>query len=85
MCVTAIAEAKNAQQLIYEQVKNVKEQQKLGVPSENIRIRCGCLKYVNWLYMHRCLYCSVFFCKTCAEEHFGKTIEQYRDENPLHT
>jgi len=81
MCIHDIAEAETARQVVYEQVKDIKNQQKIGTPSEHIKIRCGCSKYVNWLYMHRCLYCSVFFCKECAEQHFGKTVAERRADS----
>lgn len=84
MCLE-IGNAETAQDIIYQQLKFIATQEKEGFSSSAIKIRCGCLKLVPWKYMHRCLYCSVFFCKECAEQHFGKTIEQYRAENPTHT
>ncbi len=84
MCLT-VGESENSQQVIYEQLKFIKAQEDDQVPSSNIKIRCGCLRLVSWKYMHRCLYCSVFFCKECAEEHFGKTVAQYKTENTINT
>jgi hypothetical protein len=31
---------------------------------------------------YKCLYCGQWYCMQCAEEHFGKTITQYREEHP---
>lgn len=30
--------------------------------------------------LFKCLYCWMWFCEKCAEEHFGKTREQWREE-----
>jgi len=46
-------------------------------------VRCSCKKKLWPHHAFRCLYCGEWYCKTCAEEHFGKTVEQYRNENPI--
>jgi hypothetical protein len=84
MCLD-IGKAETKQQIIYEQLRFIRMQEDDGIPAKFIKVRCVCLKLVSWKDMHRCLYCSVFYCKECAEQHFGKTIEQYRAENPLHS
>ena len=61
-------------QFMYTQLKLVKDQEKDGVPVTNVKIRCGCLRLDKMLYMYRCLYCGIWFCKSCAEEHFGMRI-----------
>lgn len=38
------------------------------------KMTCGCGKRVVFWMMYRCLYCGVFFCKACAEEHFGARV-----------
>jgi hypothetical protein len=73
-----IGSLENPIEIMGSQVKFIKLQQRDKVPSEAIKIRCPCLKLNNWAYMYRCLYCGIFYCKECAEEHFGKTVEQYR-------
>ena len=35
---------------------------------------CFCGKRVVFWMTYRCLYCGVFFCKACAEEHFGARV-----------
>ncbi|MDH5612233.1 MAG: hypothetical protein OEY66_07245 [Gammaproteobacteria bacterium] len=59
---------------MHEQIKFIKLQEKDNIPLVHTKIRCGCLKLVNYLYMYRCLYCGVFYCKECAEEHFGYKV-----------
>jgi hypothetical protein len=68
---------------IAEQKRETVRQAAAGV---NIRLgtmpcRCGATRAV--LFMYQCLYCSEWYCKPCAEQHFGKTVAQYRAENPL--
>lgn len=46
-------------------------------------VRCGCLKKLWPQNAFRCLYCGEWYCKECAEKHFGKTVKQYRDEHPI--
>jgi hypothetical protein len=69
---------KKALDVLYQQVSLIKDQEEGKTPSQHTKIRCGCLKLTVWKYMYRCLYCSVWFCKECAEQHFGKTVEEYR-------
>ena len=64
---------------MYQQVKLIKQQVADEIPLQHAKIRCGCLKLVPWQYMYRCLYCGIWYCKECAEEHFGaKTMEDTR-------
>lgn len=37
------------------------------------KIRCDCKKSFPILEMYKCLYCSAYFCLSCAEDHFGET------------
>lgn len=46
-------------------------------------VRCSCNKKLWPHHAFRCLYCGEWYCKKCAEKHFGKTVEQYRIENPI--
>lgn len=54
-----------------EQVRCLMQQEKDGVPLMKVKIRCGCNKFLFWWKMVKCLYCGVFYCPECAEEHFG--------------
>lgn len=40
--------------------------------------KCGEKIQISSAY--KCLYCSYWFCPTCAEAHFGKTREQHNVE-----
>ncbi|VUD48583.1 hypothetical protein TDB9533_01262 [Thalassocella blandensis] len=63
------------------QVQFIKIQERDKVPSEHLKIRCPCLKLVRWIDAFRCLYCGIFYCRTCAEKHFGQTVEEYKAIN----
>lgn len=65
---------------VQKQVANIKSQEAIGVPSQHVKVRCGCNKYSRWLYMFQCLYCRVWFCKECAEEHFGKRAPKWSNQ-----
>jgi len=62
-------------QRYYEQFKLIKAQEVDKIPAQHTTIRCGCLKLVHWSQMYRCLYCGLWFCKKCAEQHFGYKTE----------
>lgn len=79
MCVK-IAEAETPMQVIEHQARFIKQQEDDDNPAKVLSVRCPCLKIVRLKYAYRCLYCGIFYCKDCAEEHFGKTVEQYRAE-----
>lgn len=57
------------------QIQLILDQEKDEVPAKYIKIRCGCNKFISWMFMYKCLYCGVWFCKDCAEQHFGFAIE----------
>jgi hypothetical protein len=64
-----------------EQIELLHEQERNGTPLMHIKIRCGCNKMVTWWMMIRCLYCGVFYCVECAEEHFGMRREKREYDN----
>lgn len=45
---------------------------------EQPKVQCPCGLTAPLRFLYRCLYCGAFFCKKCAEEHFGKTREEYQ-------
>jgi hypothetical protein len=59
-----------------EQYSLIYDQQRIETPIQlqHVKIRCGCHKLVGWLFMYRCLYCGIWYCKECAEEHFGMRV-----------
>ena len=42
--------------------------------------KSSCGKIIEIHEAYKCLYCNFFFCKTCAEKHFGKTINEYFED-----
>lgn len=64
--------------LTEEEKKAVLRQQSSEVFHINARITCGCGASVLAGLGYRCLYCSIFMCQACAEEHFGETVQAYR-------
>lgn len=56
------------------QLKMIKEQVGLGIAADKTTVKCGCQKKIKVLYSHRCLYCGIYYCRECAQEHFGYRI-----------
>lgn len=54
-----------------EQLGLIYDQMLIATPMGRVKIQCGCKKLVGWQYMFRCLYCGIWYCKECAEVHFG--------------
>ena len=77
---TDIGKAKTAKDAAYLQSRFIETQEDDGIPAKFIKIRCVCLKLQSWKDMYKCLYCLVFYCRECAEQHFGRTVEQYRSK-----
>lgn len=65
------------------QLKELVEQESKGVGVMMATVTCPCGWRRGLTLTHKCLYCGIYFCVRCAEQHFGKTVEQYRIENPL--
>lgn len=43
------------------------------------KVTCAeCSACVPIRFLFRCLYCDLWFCEICAEEHFGESLESYR-------
>lgn len=66
-----------------EKLTVVGKQTKEIIINPNKNTRCQCGGYLNPLNSFRCLYCSELYCKKCAERHFGKTLTEWRGENPI--
>lgn len=64
-------------QFIYQQTKEM---------TDPVRpfVRCGCGKKLWPHQAYKCLYCGEWYCKQCAEEHFGKTVAQYKADKHNH-
>lgn len=78
----SLADKQAKQELLVWQLKAI-----ASAPREQqMWMTCGCgQRAVSW-QMYRCLYCGVFYCKACAEQHFGarKPAFDDDDEKPSH-
>ena len=36
------------------------------------RVTCGCGRSIPVRFAYRCFFCGIWFCRTCAEAHFGE-------------
>lgn len=43
-------------------------------------VRCACKQSFLINEVWRCFFCDVWYCNECAEEHFGMTKEQWREQ-----
>jgi len=68
---------------IQQQIRETVQQTAEGVPVRLGTITCRCGWKRGIMHMFQCLYCREWFCERCAEDHFGKTREQWRAENPI--
>lgn len=59
-------------EIMNSQIRIIKKQESDEIPAKFTRIRCVCNNFVIWRYTYRCLYCGIWFCKDCAEKHFGE-------------
>lgn len=66
--------------IVYNQEKETVAQDSAGVTVRLGTITCPCGRKRGITMMYRCLYCKIWFCQWCAEDHFGKTVEQYKAE-----
>ncbi len=75
----ASPEVREAQRmLLREQLQHL-----VTAPREaQIWITCACSRRAVAWQMYRCLYCGVFFCKACAERHFGFRVPKLSEEVP---
>jgi hypothetical protein len=46
---------------------------------ESAVITCCCGQRRALTHAYRCLYCGEWYCTTCAEIHFGKTLAEFRE------
>lgn len=63
---------------LYKQSRDGKE-----ILLATVTCPCGRCRGINRAV--RCLYCDIWYCEQCAEEHFGETREAYRARNPVET
>lgn len=60
------------------QSAEITEQSQKGVCANLTTVTCGCGRRRGITLAVKCLYCGVWCCETCAEEHFGKTRQQHK-------
>lgn len=70
----------DAAQIVYAQIKETVKQDAEGVTVRMGTITCPCGWERAIMHMFQCLYCKVWFCHNCAEQHFGKTVKQFKTE-----
>jgi len=58
-------------QTMVTQLKEIKCQEYYNPGLHATTIHCNCGNVRHWTRVFRCLYCGVWFCQECAEEHFG--------------
>lgn len=78
MCLE-IGELTDPMAILDSQIRFIRDQD--THPASSLKVRCVCLKLVSIRYAYRCLYCGIFYCRECAEQHFGKTVAEYRSEH----
>ncbi|TQV85224.1 hypothetical protein FKG94_03270 [Exilibacterium tricleocarpae] len=61
----------------------VAQQTKQAMDKNRPFVRCGCQKKLWMQNAYKCLYCGEWYCKECAEIHFGKTVAEYRAQHPV--
>ena len=74
---------KNHKETWPEKLAFVAKQTKEFMDENRSFVRCYCMRKLKPHQAYKCLYCEEAYCKSCAETHFGKTVEQYRIENPI--
>lgn len=65
----------NAEKRDPEKAIRIKMQLEMLHKEKAIVCNCGLRRHFSTAY--RCLYCGEYFCFTCAEAHFGKTVKQW--------
>lgn len=61
-----------------DQESEITKQSLAGVVPLLVTITCPCGRERGWTLMYKCLYCDTYFCRECAEEHFGKSVAEYQ-------
>ena len=68
---------------VQRQIRETVQQTKDGVPVRLATITCRCGRERSIMLMYQCLYCKEWYCDTCAEQHFGQTVAEYREQHPI--
>ena len=77
-------EQRNAQQnIIADQRRELVRQSEAGKRFMLVTVTCPCGRERGTTHAVRCLYCNIWYCETCAEDHFGQTRDEYRASHPI--
>jgi predicted nucleic acid binding AN1-type Zn finger protein len=69
--------------LVKNQTKEIVKATSANESASTTIVTCPCGWRRSLTLLYKCLYCKVYFCHQCAEQHFGQTVEEYRKENPI--
>jgi len=58
--------------ILRRQYQELHDQQQGPCATKVIWITCRCGKKITLMHAYRCLYCGIWFCKDCAEDHFAE-------------
>ena len=62
--------------------KRVQVRKQIEQTRANGTVTCNCGKHAHVREFYKCLYCGEWYCRKCAEAHFGKTVAEFRKEFP---
>lgn len=61
---------------VRKQTEETVAQSTAGIVGRLMTITCPCGRERGIMKMYQCLYCGIWYCEWCAEEHFGKTRQE---------
>lgn len=67
-----------AETIAEQQTLETVAQDLAGVTVREATVTCPCGTERALTLAYKCLYCKVWFCDICAEQHFGKTVSEYK-------
>ena len=71
----------DAATIVYNQTKETVKQQAEGIGVRLATVTCPCGNVRGITNMYKCLYCEIYLCRQCAEDHFGQTVAEYKATN----
>ncbi len=79
--IMTLTERNNILTLIRDQLQETVDQETAGVTIRMAIITCPCGNKGAVVKTYQCLYCNIWFCHSCAEGHFGKTVKEHQAEH----
>lgn len=83
MCGVTEAERNKQLEVIRDQHSELYAQSEARIEVLLATVTCPCGGKRGITKAVRCLYCDIWYCEMCAEQHFGQTRKEYRDKNPI--